>query len=229
MKTFSLRTLIDDILLIVRNNNISESEDLSRDQIRAWIIAYKAYLSKKEADKDEEIGNDDGDSANDSMEHTIGPMKLQDYDDGDNDDCCFQIKRTKDKIQSLMNDSESDIKNITLRNGCVIQLMPIERVHYHHYRRYTSLEPLCWFDDGHIYIKGDDIDDIDQIYVTGLFSENPEADSEDDELIPGWMIPDIKKAIMVNELAFMLKRPSDDSNNSTLASVKPHGPQDQEK
>jgi hypothetical protein len=31
MNYFSLRTLIDDILLIVRNNNISESEDLSRD------------------------------------------------------------------------------------------------------------------------------------------------------------------------------------------------------
>nr|DAJ76143.1 MAG TPA: hypothetical protein [Crassvirales sp.] len=42
------------------------------------------------------------------------------------------------------------------------------------------------------------------------------------------MIPDIKKAIMTNELAFMLNMPSDDSNNSTLASVKPHGPQDKE-
>jgi hypothetical protein len=31
MNIFSLRTIIDDILLIVRNNNISESEDLSRD------------------------------------------------------------------------------------------------------------------------------------------------------------------------------------------------------
>jgi len=28
---------------------------------------------------------------------------------------------------------------------------------------------------------------------------------------------------MRNELPFMLGRPSDDSNNSTLASVKPHG------
>ena len=35
------------------------------------------------------------------------------------------------------------------------------------------------------------------------------------------LTPGIKKAIMINELAFMLKRPSDDSNNSTLASVKP--------
>jgi len=38
MKMFSLRTIIDDILLIVRNNNISESEDLSRDQIAAWVM-----------------------------------------------------------------------------------------------------------------------------------------------------------------------------------------------
>ena len=58
MNVFSLRTLIDDILLIVRNNNISESEDLSRDQIRAWILAYKAYLSKRQHDKDKEDGSD---------------------------------------------------------------------------------------------------------------------------------------------------------------------------
>lgn len=59
MKTFSARTLIDDILLIVRNNNISESEDMSRDQILSWIMQYKAYLSKKENDKDAETGDDE--------------------------------------------------------------------------------------------------------------------------------------------------------------------------
>jgi hypothetical protein len=42
------------------------------------------------------------------------------------------------------------------------------------------------------------------------------------------MVPPIKQLILRNELAFMLNRPSDDSNNSTLASVKPHGPQDDE-
>nr|DAS39489.1 MAG TPA: hypothetical protein [Caudoviricetes sp.] len=52
--------------------------------------------------------------------------------------------------------------------------------------------------------------------------------SEDDIHIPAWLVPPIKDAIMKNELAFMLQRPSDDSNNSTLASVKPHGPQDDE-
>ena len=37
----SIKELIDDILLLVRNNNISESEDLSRAQISAWIKHHK--------------------------------------------------------------------------------------------------------------------------------------------------------------------------------------------
>jgi len=51
---------------------------------------------------------------------------------------------------------------------------------------------------------------------------------EDDVKIPAWLVPLIKERIIKNELAFMLNRPSDDSNNATLASVKPHGPQDDE-
>ena len=35
----SLNTIIDDILLIVRDNNISESENLSRIQIEQWILS----------------------------------------------------------------------------------------------------------------------------------------------------------------------------------------------
>jgi len=42
MDLFTLRTAIDDILLLVRNNAISESEDFSRRQIATWILTYKA-------------------------------------------------------------------------------------------------------------------------------------------------------------------------------------------
>ena len=51
MAKISLRTLTDDILLIVRNNNISESEDFSRAHIHAWIKAYKNQIWKEELDK----------------------------------------------------------------------------------------------------------------------------------------------------------------------------------
>nr|DAJ17988.1 MAG TPA: Structural protein [Podoviridae sp. ctY3D12]DAN87393.1 MAG TPA: Structural protein [Caudoviricetes sp.] len=42
----SLNELIDNILLIARNSNITESEHLSRIQIEKWIIAYRAMLIK---------------------------------------------------------------------------------------------------------------------------------------------------------------------------------------
>ena len=51
MAKISLKTITDDILLLVRNNNISESEDLSRSQIHAWIKAYKNQIWKEERDR----------------------------------------------------------------------------------------------------------------------------------------------------------------------------------
>lgn len=229
MKTFSARTLIDDILLIVRNNNISESEDMSRDQILSWIMQYKAYLSKKENDKDAETGDDE--DPDDSQLSTIGPLELIDDPDSGSKDCCCcrcgKLKRTKNKLYTMENSSD-DIVNVTDASGCVIQIMSKSRKHYHSFRRYTYNEPMCWFDDQYIYVDGNGSENFKYIYVTGIFDPTQTAGSEDDIMIPGWMIPDIKKAIMINELAFMLKRPSDDSNNSTLASVKPNGPQDKE-
>ena len=232
MKTFSARTLIDDILLIVRNNNISESEDMSRDQILSWIMQYKAYLSKKEDDKDSETGYDE--DPDDSQLSTIGPLELiDDPVPGSEDSCCCDCcnygtrKRTKNKIHT-MEDSSDDIVNVTDASGCVIQIMNKSRKHYHNFRRYTYNEPTCWFDDQYVYVDGDGVENFKYIYVTGMFDPTQTAGSEDEITIPGWMIPDIKRAIMTNELAFMLKRPSDDSNNSTLASVKPNGPQDKE-
>lgn len=228
MKMFSLRTIIDDILLIVRNNNISESEDLSRAQIASWVIQYRAYLAKKQAEQDEQTG-DDTEPSDTINSTTVGPLELEDWNNSAEDDCCgYMFKKTKDKVLTT-EDSESDITSVYDQNYCPIQYMCNQRKHFHRFRRYTYNEPTCWFDNGYIYIEGSNLDDIQSIYVTGNIDPEGYADGEDDVTIPGWMIPDIKKAIMTNELAFMLKRPSDDSNNSTLSSVKPNGPQDKEK
>lgn len=102
MKTFSARTLIDDILLIVRNNNISESEDMSRDQILSWIMQYKAYLSKKENDKDSETGDDE--DPDDSQLSTIGPLELiDDPVPGSEDSCCCCCGARKERKQVAYN------------------------------------------------------------------------------------------------------------------------------
>ena len=228
MKMFSLRTIVDDILLIVRNNNISESEDLSRAQISAWVMQYRAYLSKKQIQQDEQTG-DDVEPADTIDTTTIGPFELEDWNNPNKDECCdYMFKKTKKKVLTTEN-SEKDIVSVYDQNYCTIQYMYNQRKHFHRFRRYTYNEPTCWFDDGYIYIEGSNLDDIESIYITGNIDPEGYAKGEEDVTIPGWMIPDIKKAIMTNELAFMLKRPSDDSNNSTLSSVKPNGPQDKEK
>jgi hypothetical protein len=112
------------------------------------------------------------------------------------------------------------------------------RRHYNYWRKYTFGEMTAYYnDDGHVYVQGlVDQNQLKYIYVLYLREndldipegDGPDAPDEDDVNIPGWMVPPIKELIMKNELAFMLNRPSDDSNNATLASVKPHGPQDDE-
>ncbi len=224
MKMFSLRTLIDDILLLVRNNNISESEDLSRDQIAAWVMHYVAFLKKREQDKKD--AEDDDDDTDDSTVSTLGPLEVIDAPETEDEsdascNCCWQRLRTKEKVSTL-NDVPDDIISVHDINGCVIQYMHHMRRHYHYFRRYTRLEPTCWYDNGYIYIDGP-ADDIDYIYVTANVDPVEDADDEADVTIPGWMVPEIKSSIMKTELAFMLNRPSDDINDSSLSSIKPHG------
>ena len=51
MAKISLKEIVDDILLLVRNNNISESEDLSRAQIISWVKGYKHSVWRERLDK----------------------------------------------------------------------------------------------------------------------------------------------------------------------------------
>ena len=103
------------------------------------------------------------------------------------------------------------------------------RRHFHYFRKYTPRE-LTWdLENKELIVRGPvEYSGIGSVFVKYISSYD-DADSEDDIQIPGWMVPIIKDNIFKNELSFMLKMPSDDDNNSTLAGIKPHGPQDQEK
>lgn len=224
MNVFSLRTLIDDILLIVRNNNISESEDLSRAQIAAWVLAYKSALLKKQHDQDKASGNDDSDSSHlNQFLQTIGPLELIIEDQYD--DVHLHRRRTKNKIPKLVDNDENNIYCVHDQNGHVIQHMNEGRAHFKRFRKYTHYELTYWYENGYIFIHGlEDKFKLKYIWVDGLFSDEDGLEDGIDEdaiSIPGWMIPDIKKMILDNELSFMLNRISDDQNNSTLDDIKP--------
>ena len=233
----SIKEIIDDILLLVRNNNISESEDLSRAQVAAWIRHYKNWLWKQRKDVvidryksgqwlqiedliDEEI----------LSRKEIAKMELEEYiEDGKH------TKRTKNTLDDVFMNFGASILSIHDQDGEVIQYMDHVRRHYNYYRKYTAAELTGFFkDDGHIYIQGYSdagvLKYITVLYIAENSNEDPDSDDMDEEdiKVPAWMVPYIKENIIKTELSFMLNRPSDDSNNATLASVKPHGPQDDE-
>ena len=234
MTYITLRQFVDDILLLVRNNNISESEDLSREQIRIWIKEYKKYFTKQRLDRIKERSETIEElleASDDIYKREVGPLRLQVEPSWDKYDT--YTRRTVDKLEGIYNDDENSILAVHDQMGENIQYMNHIRRHYNYHRKYTGEELTAFYKDGYIYVQGtQDNNTLMNIWVLAIYEEDVDDDwnkrTEDEVEIPAWMIPMIKEAIMKNELPFMLNRPSDDSNNSTLASVKPHGPQDDE-
>lgn len=240
MAKISLKTITDDILLLVRNNNISESEDLSRAQIHSWIRAYRHKLWKEEKDRKKDLMRSGRLMWEDLIDWEFirkvetGPMKLEVVESPDGSESF--TKRTEDTLENVLDNNGVNILSIHDQNGEVIQYMDVVRRNYAYWRKYTFGDMTGYYNgDGHIYIQGlTDEGQLKYIYVVWLKEiDDEDTDNlgdvdEEDVKIPAWMVPGIKDLIMKNELSFMLNRPSDDSNNSTLASVKPHGPQDDE-
>lgn len=223
MNTSSLRTLIDDIMLIVRNNNISESEDLSRAQIMSWIMHYRALLIKQK----QQENAFDSEWFDECLTKTIGPLEISRVEDHEINETF--IKSTISKINDLLFNDPTNIISVTDESGCPLQRMHSIRRHFHYFRKYTPKE-LTWdWKDNKLIIQGHvEYDKFKYVWLKYI-SDCENAESEDDIEIPGWMVPVIKDNIFKNELSFMVKMPSDDDNNSTLDGIKPHGPQDQDK
>jgi hypothetical protein len=112
MAKISLRTITDDILLIVRNNNISESEDFSRAHIHAWIKAYKNQIWKEERDRKKLLAKQNyllWDDLNDDefiKKIETGPLKLEVVPS--NSEIPTFTKRTVDPLKDVLdNDGKS--------------------------------------------------------------------------------------------------------------------------
>lgn len=225
MNIFSLRTMIDDILLLVRNNNISESEDLSRAQIAQWVLAYREALIKAKRDAENDHDAEDETSLS-QLVSSRGPLELQDEESLDGTPL-FR-KRTKEKIPQLVDKDPRNLFSVHDQIGQPIQEMVEQRRFFHYSRKYTCGDLCYWYEnddkgDGYIYIEGTvDKNQLRYIWIDGLFTfGDDEAVDEDEVNIPGWMVPVIKENILKNELSFMLARISDDDNNSTLDGIKP--------
>ena len=105
MKRTSLREIIDDLLLDIRNSNISESEDISRSHLAAMIDHYRRMLWKKHLDElkeQEKAGVDIEDLVDGEfiLLKETGPHKLVKVESGDPHRDTF-TKKTEDTLENI--------------------------------------------------------------------------------------------------------------------------------
>ena len=202
----SLNNIIDDILLIVRNNNLSESEHLSRIQIEMWIAQYRSILIRQDLDK----GRD------------INPMYVQTMP-------CIHLDKVDTvagKIEYKSNIELPKLIDFHFRTGLVyvkdmygnlIQLGHETKMKYQRYRKYTCGDYIAYIKNNRLYIEGSD-NQLEWVEI-GIIAENPADlnecfDPDSEYPVPAHMIPVIKDMIFSKELNIMHQMPSDETNNS---------------
>ena len=130
MTYITLRQFVDDILLLVRNNNISESEDLSREQIRNWVKEYKKFFTKQRLDKlkaQSETIDDLIQASDDIYKKETGPLELENVKSLDK----YPIftKKTKNKLEGIYDNNEDSILAVHDQMGENIQYMNLSLIH----------------------------------------------------------------------------------------------------
>ena len=202
----TLNTLIDDIMEEIRNNNISESESITRIQIEQWIHQYRALLIKQDLDK--------GRYTNPNYIQTIN--------------LTITSPQTVDTHYKLFSSEIPNTIDLHFKSGITgvmntmhdeIQLIPYSRSRWHLNKKFSSKEPIAYLHNNRIYIKvySDTLTSL-SIYVNGIF-EDPTLvsgfDVDDVYPIPANMVSTLKWMIFKNEFNITLTYPTDTTNDGS--------------
>lgn len=202
----TLNQLVDNILLIARNNNIAESEHLSRAQIETWIIGYRAMLIKQDIDKGRDI--------NELYLTTIEPIHL---DREETVPGYFTYVGDKELPKLIDFNYRPGVINVRDMFGNVIQIGSRTKAKLQKYRKATCKDYIAWVKNNRIYVDGDS-NQLEYISVDVIAEDPTELnacfDPDNEFPIPSAMIPTITQMILERELRFMITMPSDDTNDA---------------
>lgn len=201
-----LNELIDDILQELRNNNVAESEQISRRQIELWINTYRTYLIKQDLDKDRTI--------NPQYIQTI-PMHVSKVEEIPNHCEYIGDKKLPKLIDFNYRPGVVSVKDAF---GNIIQVGSETKMKFQKYRRYTCKDYIAYVKGDQIYVEGDD-NTLEYIEVD-IIAENPTElvdcfNPEKDEYpLPQAMWSTVKQLIFTREIPWMISKPSDTTNDS---------------
>lgn len=204
----SLNTIIDDIYNILRDNNVSESENLSRIQVEQWIHQYRAYLIKQDLDKGRDI--------NPSYIQTLGPLHISKVS------TCgvpngFHYVSDKELPKFIDLHFGTGLVAVKDMHGNLIQVGNETKAKYQKSRKYTCNDYIAFLKNNHLYLNGPGF--LEYVEIEGILEDPTKAadcyDYDSPYPIPANMIPTLKNLIFSKELNIMLTVPTDNTNNST--------------
>jgi hypothetical protein len=205
----TLNTLITDILLTVRNSNISESESINRIQIEQWIHQYRALLIKQDIDKNRDV-NPQYIQYLTNVPITITNNAIDGIPVGD-----YKYKVSIEIPRTIDFNFKHGIVYITDPFGNIIQFSNKNRSTFVRNRKYTRQDYTAYLEDNYLYIVGPG----DLRYITvGFVAEDPSMvtnfSADDVYPVPASMIPTIRQMILSKELNIMTHEYTDKINNN---------------
>ena len=215
MKYNTINTIIDDIMLQMRRNNITESESYNRKQIEQWIIQYRAMFINQAIANNVKIS---------SNYYQTFATQLEQVSLGDMGGTGVTIRRSQDKIPRPCLGSSS-FKTIYSTDvfGQEIQIMSKKRSNANRTRRhFTNDRATAYIDSNRRYCIEND-DSIGTAIIT-LIALNPSevpGFNYDNDMYPiePAELPEIKRLIFTNELKFSIipDTENDGRDNMTIA------------
>ena len=202
----TLNEYIDDVLLEARNNNITESEKLSRHQIHLWIKSYRAMLIKQKLDKNESI--------DDMFTQTVRMHvdKIEEYPG--------HIEYVGDQELPTLLSSKyfSGVLQVKDAYGNIIQIGSETKMKFQKYRKYTCKDYIAYKKGNRMYVEGGS-NELEYINVKVIAEDPTEGKlcydpSTDEYPIPAYMWPTIKDLLFSKDIYTMFQQQSDTSNNS---------------
>ena len=202
----TLNNFIDDILLEARNNNIAESEKLSRHQIALWIKSYRAMLIKQKLDKKENL--------DDMFTQTI----RMHVDKIENDPGHIEYVGDKELPTLLNTKWFTGLVSVKDAYGNLIQVGSETKMKFQKYRKYMCKDYIAYKKGNRVYVEGG-MNTLEYIDVKVIAEDPTEGklcyDPETEEYpLPAYMWPTVKNMIFNQDIYTMSQQISDTTNNT---------------
>lgn len=202
----TLNNFIDDILLEARNNNIAESEKLSRHQIALWIKSYRAMLIKQKLDKKENL--------DDMFTQTI----RMHVDKIENDPGHIEYVGDQELPTLLNTKWFTGLISVKDAYGNIIQVGDETKMKFQKYRKYTCKDYIAYKKGNRVYVEGDanslEYIDVDVIAEDPTESKLCYDPSKDEYPLPAYMWPTVKDLIFSKDFYTLSIQRSDVTNDT---------------